>query len=132
MMRIGFTEIRDIDNYLLKFLSLDCLMKIIQINKYIYDIVVGSRIYQQYSELKTVDPDDRLEYIIKKGYIKIIKHNETLNRIITNNNPTKEVTLFASKYGQLKIFKYLYARISLDITVNDYEPIALASRNGNL
>ena len=61
MMRVGITEIRDIDNYLLKFLSLDCLIKIIQINKYTHDIVVGSRIYQQYSEINTTkNPIERL------------------------------------------------------------------------
>ena len=91
MMRIGIANVRDIDNYLLKFLSLDCLINIIQINKYTHDIVAGSRIYQQYSELKTVNKIERLKYIIKKDYIKIIKRYN-LDRTKGNK---KYITIFA-------------------------------------
>src|SRR5690242_8132299 len=97
-----FTEIYDIDNYLLKFLSLNSLIKLMAVNKYAYDIVYRSLIYQQISELKMVNTENRLEYVVCNNYLKIIK--------LYNRDKKLDIVgtvYLASKYGQLKILKYL-------------------------
>ena len=58
------TGIYDIDNYLLKYLPLNCLLNLTSVNKYTYFAVLQSPIYQQLSELKTINKKERLHYIV--------------------------------------------------------------------
>jgi ankyrin repeat protein len=127
-MKQYISDVYDIDRYLLKFTSIGTMIALTQINKNIYNLIMGTAIYKQFTELKTVEPKRRLIYCIEKGYSKTVKLFNHSNLLNINDN---SLVITASKVGQLKILMYLVS-LGADIRTNNDSVVRWASGNGHL
>ena len=135
------TGIYDVDKYLMRFLIYQSLIKLTLINKNIYSVLRSTDVYKQLVEIKDIKSiDQKLEYCIKFGYLKVIKLYIRSQFIDINSLVPIDIDLVpidinslittAASLAQLKILMYLVSHASITINLNN--ALRMASKNGHL